>query len=250
MNIDQFLELAKKRRSIRRFKPDPVPDEYLQKILDAGRWAMSGANGQPWEFIVVRDKKIMGQLYEAGTESELQTAAIEMTRTQEMRQPWYRDLPNTVPPSRFSDAPVIIAVLADPRTAQATTLNRLTDRRWVVDENVANTTQIIHLAAAACGLGSQWVTVDRYFEDLIRPILRVPPILRIFSLVPLGYPAMEPKEPYRRGLEEIVHFDTYDMAKYRSHEAVQEFIRNLREHSKRAYPLKQKQAQHKQCCET
>jgi nitroreductase len=238
MNIDQFLELAQKRRSIRRFKPDPVPEELIGKILEAARWAMSGANGQPWEFIVVRDKKVMEKLYEAGAESERQVAAIESSRTDEMRQPWYRNLPDFIPPSRFSEAPVIIAVLGDPRTAQATVLNRLTDRRWVVDENMANTTQIIHLAAAACGLGSQWVTVDRYYEDLIRPILAVPPILRIFSLVPIGYPAMEPKQPFRRDLEEIVHHDTYDMTKYRSHEAVQEFIRNLRQHSVRAYPLK------------
>lgn len=238
MNVDQFLELAKKRRSIRQFRADPVPDEYIGKILDAARWAMSGANGQPWEFIVVRDKEVMRKLYKAGSESEEQTAAVETSRTHEMRQPWYRDLPNTVPASRFSDAPVIIAVIGDPRTAQATVLNRLCDRRWVVDENMANATQIIHLAVAACGLGSQWVTVDRYYEELIKPILRVPPILRIFSLVPIGYPAIEPKKPYRRELEEIVHYDTYDMAKYRSHEAVQEFIRNLRVHSKRAYPLK------------
>jgi nitroreductase len=238
MDIDQFLELVRKRRSIRKFKTDPVPEEYIEKILEAARWAMSGANGQPWEFIVVRDREIMRQLYEAGAESERQTALIEMSRIEEMRQPWYRDLPNTIPPSRFSDAPVIIVVLGDPRTAQATALNRLTDRRWVVDENIANATQIIHLAAAACGLGSQWVTVDRYYEDLIRPALKVPPILRIFSLIPVGYPAMEPKKPYRRALAEIVHYDTYDMTKYRSHEAVQEFIRNLREHSKRAYPLK------------
>jgi len=238
MNIDQFLELVKKRRSIRQFKADPVPDEYIQKIVDAGRWAMSGANGQPWEFIVIRDKEVMRQLYEAGAESERQTAALETSRTQEMRQPWYRDLPNTVPPSRFSAAPVIIAVLGDPRTAQATVLNRLTDRRWVLDENIANASQIIHLAAAACGLASQWVTVDRYYEELIRPALHVPLILRIFSLIPIGFPAIMPKMPYRRDLKEIVHYDTYDMAKYRSHEAVQEFIRNLREHSKRAYPLR------------
>jgi len=241
MHIDQFLELARARRSIRQFKPDAVADEHIGKILEAARWAMSGANGQPWEFIVVKDKKIMRKLFEAGSESEKQTAALETSRTNEMRQPWYRNLPDSIPPSRFSPAPVIIAVLGDPRTAQASVLNRLCDRRWVVDENIAATTQIIHLAVAACGLSSQWVTVDRYFEELMRPILRVPPILRIFSLVPIGYPAMEPKKPYRRDLEEIVHYNTYDMTKYRSHEAVQEFIINLRQHSKRAYPLKQGQ---------
>ena len=53
MNIKDFLELAKKRRSIRHFKPDPVTEEFIEQILEAARWAMSGANGQPWEFIVV-----------------------------------------------------------------------------------------------------------------------------------------------------------------------------------------------------
>jgi len=240
MNIDQFLELARKRRSVRQFKPDPIPDESIGKILEAAHWAMSGANGQPWEFIVIKDKEIMTKLYEAGSESEKQTAALETSRTHEMQQPWYRNLPDSIPPSRFSPAPVIIAVLGDPRTAQASVLNRLCDRRWVVDENIAAATQIIHLAVAACGLGSQWVTVDRYYEELIKPVLGVPPILRIFSLVPVGYPAMEPKKPYRRDLTEIVHYERYDMAKYRSHAAVQEFILNLRGHSKRAYPLKQR----------
>jgi nitroreductase len=56
MQIDDFLELVKSRRSIRVFKPDPVPRETIEKILEAARWAMSGANGQPWEFVVVQDR--------------------------------------------------------------------------------------------------------------------------------------------------------------------------------------------------
>jgi 5,6-dimethylbenzimidazole synthase len=239
MNIDEFLDLVHKRRSIRRFKPDPFPDEYVEKILEAGRWAMSGANGQPWEFIVVKDKATKERLLEAGAESEKAVCAIEATRMPEYRQPWYRDLPDTPPRSRFSEeAPVLIVVCADPRTAQATVLNRLSDRRWVIDENIANASQIIHLAVAACGLGSQWVTVDRYYEELIKPILNVPPMIRIFSIIPIGRPAYEPKSPYRRELKEFVHYETYDGKKYRSHEDVQDFIRKLRGESKRAYPLK------------
>ena len=110
MDIDQFVGLARTRRSIRRFKPDPIPDEYIGKILEAARWAMSGANGQPWEFIVIKDKKIMKKLFEAGSESERQAAALEGSRTREMRQPWYRDLPNMIPPSRFSAAPVWVVM--------------------------------------------------------------------------------------------------------------------------------------------
>jgi len=54
MDYEGLLELVKKRRSIRRFKPDPIPDEYLDKILGVARWAPSGFNMQPWEFVVVR----------------------------------------------------------------------------------------------------------------------------------------------------------------------------------------------------
>jgi len=54
MDYDGFLELVKKRRSIRLFKPDAVPDEYIDKIIEAARWAPSGANVQPWEFLVIK----------------------------------------------------------------------------------------------------------------------------------------------------------------------------------------------------
>ena len=47
MQIDEFLALVRNRWSVRRFKPEPVPDDYIEKILEAGRWAMSGANAQP-----------------------------------------------------------------------------------------------------------------------------------------------------------------------------------------------------------
>ena len=49
-DYDTLLELVRNRVSVRKLKPDPIPDEYVQKILEIGRWAMSGANGQPWEF--------------------------------------------------------------------------------------------------------------------------------------------------------------------------------------------------------
>lgn len=238
MQIDEFLELVKKRRSIRIFKPDPIPDECIEKILEAARWAMSGANGQPWEFIVVKDQNTKNKLAEAYTEQQNLTAAMEMSRVPEMRHPKYRDVPRTMPQQRFKDAPVLIVVCADPRTAQATVLSQMSDRYWVIDSNIANATYAINLAAAACGLGSQWVTVSRCLEDLVKPILGVPPIISVFAIVPIGYPAYKPKTPYRRELTEISHYEKYDMTKYRSHEEVQEFIHKLRELSKPGYSLK------------
>lgn len=237
MQIDEFLELVKKRRSVRKFKPDPIPDEYVHKILEAGRWAMSGANGQPWEFVVVKDQETKNRLAEAHHEETKSAAAIETSRVKEMRQPSMRDVPNAIPVSVWKDAPVVIALCADPRTAQASVLSRLFDDRWIIPENMGHVAQIVHLAVAACGLNSQWVTVARVAEELMKPILGIPPTLRIFSLVPIGYPAYRIAPSYRRELEEIVHYEKYDMSKFRSNEDVQGFIRLLREHSKPVYPL-------------
>jgi nitroreductase len=154
-----------------------------------------------------------------------------------MRMPWFRKFPEVLPAPQYRDAPVIIVICGDPRTAQATTLDRVYDYRWVVLENICMTTQILHLAVAACGLRSQFVTVNFLTEQLIKPILGIPPIIRIFSLAPIGYPVHEPPRSYRRELKEFVHFDKYDMSKYRSHQDVQEFIRQLRKRSESAYPL-------------
>jgi nitroreductase len=54
MDYETVLELVKKRRSIRRFKTDPIPDDYIDKIIEVARQAPSGFNTQPWEFVVVR----------------------------------------------------------------------------------------------------------------------------------------------------------------------------------------------------
>src|SRR5262249_21330694 len=62
---EQFRELFTRRMSMRDLRPDPVPHSYVDKILEAGRWAMSGANSQPWEFIVVRDPQVKQALVDA-----------------------------------------------------------------------------------------------------------------------------------------------------------------------------------------
>jgi nitroreductase len=59
---EALLALLKERRSIRRYRPDPVPDEMVEQLLEAGRWAPSASNRQPWEFIVIHDETIRRQV--------------------------------------------------------------------------------------------------------------------------------------------------------------------------------------------
>ena len=59
-DYEHLHRIMTERMSMRRLKPDPIPDDYITKVVEAGRWAMSGANSQPWEFIVVKDEMVNG----------------------------------------------------------------------------------------------------------------------------------------------------------------------------------------------
>ncbi len=242
MQIDEYLRLVRNRRSVRKFKPDSVPDEYVDKILEAARWAMSGANGQPWEFIVVRDQETKDKMTEQYIEDRQRTYNIERTRAEEMRQPMFR-VPLTGPPS-FQHAPVIIVIIGDERTHQATVLaphflppgeGGVPNATYL--KSMANATQNIHMAIAALGLGSQWFSVSGLFERALRRILDVPEELSIHTIIPIGYPAYKPPPPYRRELKEIVHYETYDRSKYRTDDDIHDFILDLRRRTRAAYDL-------------
>jgi nitroreductase len=71
---DMLPKLVKTRMSVRKFRPDPIPEETIDKILEVARWAMSGANSQPWKFIVVTDPDLKKQL--RGAYSEYNTDFI------------------------------------------------------------------------------------------------------------------------------------------------------------------------------
>lgn len=238
MSLDDFLSLVRSRRSCRNFKPDPIPDEWLDKILDAGRWAMSGANGQPWEFIVIKDQKKKDKIAEFFLQHRERTFQIEKTRLEELRQPAFRVLHNEVPP--LKSAPVVIAVVGDRRTLQASVLYN----NFVAGEggfgaayfkNMGNATMLICLAAASLGLGTQWATVNASWEESLKALLNVPEELAIPTLVPIGYPASKPAPPYRRKLSEIVHREEYDRTKFRSGEDIYNFLLKLRQQTNESY---------------
>ena len=241
MNVDEFLELVKKRRSIRRFKPDPIPDGCIEKMIDAAHWAMSGANAQPWEFIVVKNKETKEKIADIYAEHRKRGWDIEKTRIREARHPAYVDGPSQNPPG-FKDAPVLIIVCGDPRTVQATVLyTHFLHNEGGADahffKNMANATQILNLAAAACGLGAQWVSVNACSEARLKALLYVPEEIAIHTIVAVGYPAYEPAPSYRRELEEIIHFEKYDRSKFRTGDDIYQFLLTLRQKTKPAYEI-------------
>jgi nitroreductase len=235
MKNEEFFQLVKSRRNIRKFSPDPVPDGYIEKIIDAARWAQSGSNGQPWEFVVVKDKATRAKIVEIYMKYYWPaTWGVEQTRAKEYRHPAYANGYPKYPPG-FKDAPVFIIVCGDPRSAQASII--LT--HFIANEggpmshflkSMGNATQILNLAAAALDLGSQWVSINRLVETQLKILLDIPDELTIHTLVPVGYPApgFKPKTPYRREVKEIMHIEKYDRSRYRDADDFNKFFLMLR----------------------
>jgi nitroreductase len=242
MNIDDFLDLATKRRSVRSFKPDPVPDEYIEKVLEAARWAQSGSNAQSWEFIVIKSKDTRYKIAEIMARGWSINWDIEKTRIMEIRHQKYMS-EEQGPQVEFRDAPVFIVLCEDPRPLQATALSTHfipsdggMNAHWF--KNMANVTTIIHLAVAACGLGSQWVSVKSTSAAEIERLLGVPEELSIHTIVPIGYPLRQPPAGTRRELKEMVHYERYDPSKYRSGDDIFRFLIDLRKRIAPAYAQK------------
>ncbi len=234
MQFEEFAKIVTGRRTIRRFKSDPIPDEYIEKILDVARWAPSGANSQPWEFIVVKDPEIKKKMEQLHTRLDHARSCVwETTRREDLRH-WAA----VSGPTKLADAPVVIVPIGDVRTVYASVVAIHVMYYSRNLENMTNVTLLIHLAATALGLGARWVTIEEPSMGPFKNLLGIPEIYHIYSIVPIGYPAYEPAPAYRRELSEILHCDKYDMSKYRSDKEVIDYIANLRKRTRSGYVLK------------
>lgn len=221
LNIDELYELATKRRSIRGYdKNRDVPDDVIRKILECARWAPSGGNGQPWEFIVIRDEKTRDQIADLFLKQQEHKREMEMAVRGEAKMTG----------DGFRHAPVHIVVLGDPRvkeTYPVRTMLEKADSHFYT--GLANATLLIHLAATCLGLASQYVSDANspYMETMLKVLLGIPEPLRIYHLIPIGY-AKGPVAPRpRRELEEIVHYEKYDLKKFRNDKEMEKFIMTL-----------------------
>ncbi len=240
MNIDEFLELAKKRRSVRKFTSEPIPDGIVEKALDAAHWAQSGANAQPWEFIVIKDRQTINKMCDMIDAWMISTVwPIEKSRVREIRHRMVVDGPGEAP-AGWRNAPVVVAMCGDPRTTQASVLVS----QYLPHEggtgahslkNMANATQILHLAVAAAGLGSEWVSVSYAIERKLKELLGVPDEMIIHTLIPIGHPANPPTAGVRRDIKDIIHYEKYDQSRARSADDVYNYLLTLRQKSTPAY---------------
>jgi nitroreductase len=195
-------EAIEKRRSIRKFKADPIPDEYITELLQAARLAPSGCNAQPWRFKIVKDQKTRMELAQAAyDQSSIADAPVVIVCCADIKG--YREgtVSGAQDLGKTGALEERIVEIIHKRAGQMNTIdvNELGARIAV---NVAIAIEHIVLRALDYDLGSCWVRlVD---EQKVKDIFGWDDNIYVVALLPIGYPAEFPKERKRLRLNDIV----------------------------------------------
>jgi len=193
-----FQALIRSRRSVRRYEPEPVPPAVLRRVLEAGTWAPSAHNRQPWRFVVLTEPpsrealaRRMGELLRSARTADGDSAA---------------DIEGDVSRSynRIAGAAAAIVVFLtmedmdtypDARRAHAEELMAV--------QAAAMATQNLLVAAHAEGLGACWMCAPLFCQEEVGTALGVPAHWQAQALITLGYPASKGKPANRRPLSDV-----------------------------------------------
>jgi coenzyme F420-0:L-glutamate ligase / coenzyme F420-1:gamma-L-glutamate ligase len=190
-----FVELLLKRRSIRRYRPEPIPRELLEMILTAAIWAPSAHNRQPWRFAVV--------------ETEAQKEALAQAMGRRLRHDLATDgVPAAVIEAdaarsyaRITGAPVVVALCLSMADMDVYPDEKRRHNEYVMGvQSVAMAGQNLLLAAHDAGLGACWMCAPLFCPDVVGEVLNLPVDWQPQALLTLGYSA-ESREKTRRPLE-------------------------------------------------
>jgi F420 biosynthesis protein FbiB-like protein len=196
-----FFEVVHTQRSIRQFKPDPVPDEAIWQILDAAIRAPSGSNTQPWGFLVARDLAKREAIARAVRE-RMGDPAQGRAEAQQMEPARRRmRLASIAFRENVTSAPVLIIPCLVAPTSPSSDVNSL----WA-GSSIYAAVQNLMLAARALGLGTVLTTFNIRIEDVIRGEFGLPQDAKPVAVIPVGYPDGERFGPTTRKPVETVTF--------------------------------------------
>jgi F420 biosynthesis protein FbiB-like protein len=207
-----FFEVVHTQRSIRKFKPDPVPDEAIWKMIDAAIRAPSGGNTQPWAWLIIRDEAKKKALADAvrGNLGDLAAALAEAEKLPTESQRRMRRASVTFR-SDVASAPVIIVPCLVHPTSPSSDINSL----WA-GSSIYGAVQNMMLAARALGLGTVLTTFNIVLEDLIRREYGLPDDARPVAVIPVGYPDGQNFGPTtRKPVDEVTYWDGWGNKKQR-----------------------------------
>ncbi len=170
----KVLDVIQMRRSVRKYKKDPIPEKILMRVLEAARLAPSGSNIQPWKFIIVKDKALKEKLAQASAGQFF-----------------------------MAEAPIIIVGCGFPDNCYARMGRYM--KSWSVDVTIA--LEHLILQAQEERLGTCWI--GSFEEEEVKAILNIPENVKVLALTPLGYPDEIPRFRGRKSLDEIISYDRF-----------------------------------------
>ena len=183
--MNEVIRTILSRRSTRLFKEDPLKDEELEQILEAAKYAPSGANQQPWNFTVVSNKELINEI---GLESK--------NVAKQSENEYLRELGNNDKFKPFYEAPIVIFISGDTRALAS-------------KEDCVLASQNIMLAAESLGVGSVYLGFPNFAfagnrrEEFLKK-LGIPENYEIYLSISLGYKKVEVKAAARR--ENVVNY--------------------------------------------
>ena len=169
-----LMDAIKTRRSVRRYKSVPVPEQLLKEALNAARMAPSADNSQPWKIIVVREEDMKLRLAAASNGQKF-----------------------------IAQAPIVLVVCGVPEEAFPTIGGYMSSD--VIDVSIA----VDHLTLAAHALGLATCWIGWFKEEKVKELLGIPEDVKVVALTPLGYPDESPEKTSRKNLESLVAYDKY-----------------------------------------
>ena len=173
----ELMEGLLTRRSIRKYQPRPIAPEILQEIIKAAQYSPTAHNRQPWEFLVIDDRKVLAELRHI--------------------QRWT---------SFAKDAACVVLVCGD--IEKSFSRDKEGEKWSFIDVDCAIATENLMLAAWAKGIGSCYCGAApmQKVVDALKSTFNLPENIRPFAIVPLGYPAETPKQPDDRCHPEKIHW--------------------------------------------
>ena len=223
---EALMEGVRARMTNRAFAPYEVPREHFEMILEAARHAPSGANAQPWHYIVVTapaPKQTIGQCF---VDEQQHRAKLKMG----FPTPNYNGV---------KTAPGLIVIVADFRFVRAfpvlndgSALDRLyrqTAQRILL-QSVAASTMSAHLAAAALGYAVWWITAigQEDIQKKVKPLLGVPDELAIIDVMCFGPPLKPSYKRWKKTLGQIMSWDRFDPANFMREAQIDEWVKTTR----------------------
>jgi 5,6-dimethylbenzimidazole synthase len=223
---EALMDVARNRMTNRAFAPWEIPREHFEMILEAARHAPSGANAQPWHYIVVTDPAVKQAIGQCFVDEQQHRARLRMG----FPTPNY---------SGVKTAPGLIVIVADFRFIKAfpvlndgSDLDRLykQNAERILLQSVAASTMSAHLAAAALGYAVWWITAigQEDIQSRVKPLLGVPDELAVIDVMCFGPPLKPSYKRWKKRLDQIMSWDRFNPDNRMTDAQIDEWVRTTR----------------------